>query len=135
MLDGNPSAKHSHNTGHKFDYQQLPMRRKLHQPVEEDPLSPITIAKVKGWIKECIEEHEFCFLENKSFIPTRLLNVKDGLFLQHTREDISEVVPYLALSHCWGHQTAERPMLKTTLATIEEKATEIPMSTYALLLA
>lgn len=78
-------------------------------------MSPLTIAKMQHWIKDSLNSSLYFSIENDSFVPMCLLNVNDGLFLQHTRVDNAKVVPYLALTHYWGHQTAKRPMYKTTL--------------------
>nr|CDL70792.1 vegetative incompatibility protein 1a [Cryphonectria parasitica] len=100
------------------------MHPRLHRPLEEDPLSERSVAQMRGWISDCIESHQDCAIANNGFIPSRLLNVQDGINLQDTRE--MAPVPYVALSHCWGTHIAEKPMLKTTWKTIEEKMVEIP---------
>lgn len=84
---------------------------------------------MRGWVANCLENHDQCSIENDHFVPTRLLNVRDDVVaLQHTAH--IGPVPYVALSHCWGVPSAEEPMLVTETSTIEERLKGIPMDMY-----
>lgn len=57
---------------------------------------------LKQWIQVCDCEHESCSRdgEYKPAIPTRLVEVRDGLRLVEAADIKSS--QYIALSHCWG---------------------------------
>lgn len=113
--------------------EQFPIRRRLRRPIEEDPLSENSVSLMREWIRKCVKGHPECSMDNDGFNPTRLLDVRDSddIVLRYTRD--AEPLEWVALSHCWGAQIAEKPMLTTNTATIEERMTKIPMNMYAYL--
>ncbi|KAI7762940.1 hypothetical protein LZL87_013431 [Fusarium oxysporum] len=86
--------------------------------VQHDITSPETWDMIRGWIEDCVDDHEDCRVvsEDKPF-PTRIVAVGDEdtepcLFIP-SPEDRGR---YIALSHCWG----DAMPLKTTKASFAE---------------
>ncbi|KAF4946521.1 hypothetical protein FGADI_11159 [Fusarium gaditjirri] len=86
--------------------------------VQHNVTSPGTWDMIRGWIGDCINNHERCKVvtEDRPF-PTRVVFVGD----QETNSHL--FIPrsnhrgrYIALSHCWG----DAMPLKTTRATLDE---------------
>lgn len=103
------------------------IRRALRQPVEEDPISTKSLARMRSWIDDCVENHEVCCITNDHFMPSRLLDLRDGIVLRHYT---GPPVSYVALSHCWGPHIPEKPMLVTDSSTITQRVRDIDMSSY-----
>ncbi|PNP76456.1 hypothetical protein FNYG_10194 [Fusarium nygamai] len=86
--------------------------------IQQYVTSPDTLDMVRGWIGECIDDHEDCKAasEDRPF-PTRLVAVGDEDTKPHlfipSSDDRGR---YIALSHCWGDVMP----LKTTRATFAE---------------
>lgn len=100
----------------------------MRQAREEDPLSTASVSLISSWINECMDDHDCCPVHNESFTPTRMLNVRNGIVLQHTK-DVGPV-QYVAFSHCWGVHGPETPVLTTTYSSIGERMTGIQMNRY-----
>nr|CDL70799.1 vegetative incompatibility protein 1d [Cryphonectria parasitica] len=107
-----------------------PQRRKLRQPVEEDPLSATSVAKMQGWIEDCIRGHDVCSIPRGDFVPTRLLDIRDNIILQPMAG--KSPVSYVALSHCWGPKNDQRLMLTTKRATLHDRLAGISMESLPL---
>lgn len=45
-----------------------------------------------------MQNHNQCSIENHHFVPTRLLDIRDGITLKHMGQ--MKPVSYVALSHC-----------------------------------
>lgn len=60
---------------------------------------------LKQWLGQC-ENHVECALSQRSFLPTRLLDLKsvdvDAQIRLVITAEIAEQVHYVTLSHCWG---------------------------------
>src|SRR5436190_13475932 len=82
-----------------------------------DTSSYAAIKCVRGWLKTCAEEHRGCALPPVSPLPTRVLDVANGLVKLY--ETQGEIAPYLTLSHCWGAATVAK-LTTTTLAMMQE---------------
>jgi hypothetical protein len=81
--------------------------------------------QIKQWIATCTKEHASCkSLSSSRPLPKRVLDVQGsllrpkGVFLYEPKSD--EKGSYVALSHCWGDQTA-KPLLKITRSTMESR--------------
>ncbi|ROV90496.1 hypothetical protein VMCG_09832 [Cytospora schulzeri] len=72
------------------------------------------------WVDNCLKNHPKCQASQQGFRPTRLLQVdcfgdsKDLRLVEFN--SVRDVVPYVALSHCWG-PPSKRP-ISTTRANI-----------------
>ncbi|KAH8165440.1 hypothetical protein CIB48_g2808 [Xylaria polymorpha] len=86
----------------------------------KDPVSTSSVNTAKGWLENCVLNHEACRTKVEApGMPTRFLDVGGGknsgkVFLREiTNEEDSR---YVALSHCWG---TSRPLCltSTTLET------------------
>lgn len=67
--------------------------------------SPYAQATVQSWINTCDKKHDVCKSSNRGWIPTRLLQVFHSGACQLVRLVLRaqmQIVPYAALSHCWG---------------------------------
>ncbi|KAM0814065.1 putative Heterokaryon incompatibility domain-containing protein [Seiridium cardinale] len=77
----------------------------LGYPKLSDPGDRWNVAVIDAWLRDCDEAHECLCIRDKSFLPTRLLDV--GLdstncrLICHTGK-LSRGSKYLALSHRWG---------------------------------
>ncbi|KAF5667108.1 hypothetical protein FHETE_5811 [Fusarium heterosporum] len=86
-----------------------------------------TLDIVRGWINNCIEEHELC-RPPRSPLPSRILDLTafdnpDTIRLEVTGGTIS-YEPYVTLSYCWGsdplfHVRTTRSTLMSHLRSIE----------------
>lgn len=81
---------------------------------------------MRGWIHDCESNHGICYIP-KTFTPIRLLNVRNGIALQHMDIQDTDSVTYVALSHCWGAPGIKKSMLTTDISTIGERMTGIAM--------
>ena len=82
----------------------------------------------REWIKWCVEGHPQCrSLGTPSTRPSRLLFVEDrGDQLHCQLQDGSSLapdIPYLTLSHCWGHGVS----FKLTVSNIKSLQREVPI--------
>ena len=68
--------------------------------VHADPLSTISIARMKHWAARCDSNDDKCKV-HETALPTRVLDVSDS---QNIRlcETAGRPGVYIALSHCWG---------------------------------
>lgn len=84
--------------------------------------------RIAGWIEHCLQH---CDPETRpAALPTRLVDVgsPDDTQVrlletsdQMLRDDASGAWRYVALSHCWGDPTTQKPPLQTTLENINER--------------
>ncbi|VUC28697.1 unnamed protein product [Clonostachys rosea] len=82
---------------------------------------------VQKWHTECLRGHQACQIshETRGWVPTRLIEFNETSFRIITQPDHhSEVVPYVALSHCWG----EAEFINLTTATADGLFTGAPIS-------
>jgi len=79
---------------------------------------------MKCWFRECIERHSECRLVEPTFKPTRLIEISKDSHTWNLRlgSNPTKVVPYAALSYCWGPQG----FIKTTKASLTHWMTDLP---------
>lgn len=83
--------------------------------------SDSTFDRVRGWIKNCLENHTACTTtDNKSYTPKRLIDVQNDRIV--LREDV-QVARYACLSYCWGPKQSPIQTLSSNLADFQR---EIP---------
>jgi len=92
--------------------------------VEDDPSSPACIDLARRWIEDCISSHPCC-CTFKSPLPKRVVDVgseevEPRLYLSQK----DEIVPYTALSYCWG----DFRHITTTKDTLKQRLLGIPIS-------
>lgn len=83
--------------------------------------SPAALATIKGWILECVDEHESCVAPERPELPTRVVDVGlsgETVKLVETRGAKDN---YVCLSHCWGLAQ----IITTTKANIEDHKVDI----------
>ncbi|KAK3293653.1 heterokaryon incompatibility protein-domain-containing protein [Chaetomium fimeti] len=84
-----------------------------------------TLAWAVREIEHCKQNHEACNSFPPAPLPSRVLDVcadsESGVRLYESQGETS---PYVALSHCWGHQ----PFLRTLSGSLEKHKSEIPWS-------
>jgi len=99
------------------------------QPYEPaaDTDSEGTFETVKGWVRECLDNHKLCGKGELAALPTRILDLgdEDGEKGQEM-EKIRLIEPssdqtgrYISLSHSWG---GESPLTTTALTLNQHKA-------------
>jgi Heterokaryon incompatibility protein (HET) len=82
--------------------------------------------RFREWLNECDQNHSHCTKPEPTFMPTRLLNIGNPES-QEIRLVLSAnqgILPYAALSHCWGKSLP----LSTTAATMTRFLETIPIS-------
>ncbi|PVH76504.1 HET-domain-containing protein [Cadophora sp. DSE1049] len=93
-------------------------------PIDRDPSSTATFAKIQRSLALCDSGHERCASE-EGCLPTRVVDVgtSDGQGPCRLYETQRETGDYIALSHCWG-----RPELifRTTKETLKSNQLELP---------
>jgi hypothetical protein len=91
------------------------------RPIEEDPSSPRTSARIINWVKDC-NEHPDCTAE-LPLLPARVIDIGDesGDNSVVLREVQDERGRYVSLSHCWGKAT----QFTTTKASLASHKTNI----------
>ncbi|KAI1454258.1 heterokaryon incompatibility protein-domain-containing protein [Annulohypoxylon moriforme] len=96
------------------------------------PLQPVKINTSTEssflWAKDQIESHQECCQPkntNRSFVPTRLININSTQLGEDVvlDEDIPSGSRYVALSYCWGRGA---PTCRTTESTFREYRKRIP---------
>lgn len=98
----------------------------VHQAIwsaEESVSFKERVPVINEWMNECLAEHPSCLISKPDFLPTRLLDVGEGLGsklrlvesvdIPKTRGNIPK---FMALSHCWGKS---RPSLVLSSSSIE----------------
>jgi hypothetical protein len=87
-----------------------------------------TMEQASRWITECTEKHDCLRDRDKSFWPTRVLDIQlqtqDDHFKLVEKDDILKEGSYVTLSHCWGH-TSHLLLLKDNIGTFKSV---IPLS-------
>ncbi|KAG7293884.1 hypothetical protein NEMBOFW57_003944 [Staphylotrichum longicolle] len=107
------------------------------KPIESDPASDETFARLRGWVDDCLHSdvrgkriHKVCPIPKGDYLPSRLVEISKPadadhfeLRLRETRNS-SRAVPehYAALSYCWG---GLQPIISTG-ATIAQWKAGIP---------
>jgi hypothetical protein len=91
---------------------------------------PLIFELPKMWYRECLEDHPLCKPPNRSFCPTRLLEIMDDSLakLVLTSEQ-GPNDPYVAFSHCWGKAKTLK-LLQDNMAQLlaEIRISELPTS-------
>ncbi|PTD08508.1 hypothetical protein FCULG_00012415, partial [Fusarium culmorum] len=88
--------------------------------------SEITWEMVRGWIQDCVDNHEDCKSESEDRpFPTRLIFVGDNESEPHLYIPAPDQRGrYIALSHCWGNSMP----IKTIKSTFDEFCRGIEVS-------
>lgn len=104
------------------------------RPLESNPLSEETTNILRSWLHQCHDFHTLCNPTGASGrLPTRLLDVGGSTFNEEPRLIVSADdltlrtaidTPYVALSHCWGKDSAP---LKTETFSLAHRLNRIPM--------
>ncbi|KAG4442691.1 hypothetical protein IFR05_001798 [Cadophora sp. M221] len=78
------------------------------RPFNTTPSSEGSMVLMKGWLRNCLSNHPTCKNPGSNFLPTRLISIpqphenQETVHLWNTKNQ--KVVPYAALSYCWGQQ-------------------------------
>jgi hypothetical protein len=120
------------------------------RPLNTSRLSDENIAKMRDWIRDCVENHDGCCSDLKRldseaateampFLPTRMIEVGDALNNTHPRLIITSEMEsraskdedrkYMALSYCWGQVDGTTKLLKTTHNTMRSRTEKIELDT------
>ncbi|KAG4433813.1 hypothetical protein IFR05_010695 [Cadophora sp. M221] len=102
-----------------------------HEAIVPDLLDAANIAKFQGWLRRCDPNtHPYCHNSDESPFFFRLLDIGIGSEEQNFKlvEMQSEGAAYIALSYCWGAESAENRNLKTTKSTLHDFLAVIPWS-------
>jgi len=77
------------------------------------------------WILRCQQKHENCQTSPNTALPTRVLDLGDGLLPRKIKILTTNglVAPYIALSYCWGNPDK---MVKATAATLPLWEEDLP---------
>ncbi|KAF4628515.1 hypothetical protein G7Y89_g9639 [Cudoniella acicularis] len=79
----------------------------------------------QNWLEECITNHGCCPKSEKSFMPTRVIEITKNETGWHPclhHSTSTAVGPYVALSYCWGGDQ----VIKTTKLTIKDWGVSLP---------
>ena len=81
---------------------------------------------ITSWIEECLQDHAKCSVEGPKSDPTKrhleLVKITDEPLIRLIDVQPSHVVPYYALSHCWGkHQ-----VIRTTTRNLSKHQKQVP---------
>ncbi|OCK77250.1 HET-domain-containing protein, partial [Lepidopterella palustris CBS 459.81] len=91
--------------------------------------SAASIHQIANWIKQCLRSHSNCPNEPTSFLPHRVLQIRNGEEVPRVKlietENQTRTAAYICLSHCWG---SLRPGCMTTSKNLESHKTDIPWS-------
>jgi hypothetical protein len=84
--------------------------------------SSIALNIIKGWVADCVTQHDttqdgFCTVSENPFLPTRVVDVGLDNGTVRVVESNGTKGKYICLSHCWGL----RPIITTTVSTLEER--------------
>ncbi|GJC96273.1 TOL-like protein [Colletotrichum higginsianum] len=100
-------------------------------PISRDAASPGTIARVRERLLECLEGHGECAKPRWDYTPTRLVELaqegSDDGFCR-LREMGSCVLPYCALSYCWGGDQTFKTTSKTLHGYYKQLPRELPQT-------
>jgi hypothetical protein len=95
--------------------------------VEPNLASESNFDLVRGWLKECVNDHPACQYSAAKSLPSRLIDVGPPVLSKIPSVHLTEShtihhASYLALSHCWGGKVA----LILTLSNYNHLKAEIP---------
>ncbi|CAG9993973.1 unnamed protein product [Clonostachys byssicola] len=94
---------------------------------EGDPLSPISLSRIKDWHRDCLKNHLECSMNLNPYLPTRVIDVGAADGTEEPRLLLSDEKsrgPYVAMSYCWGGVVP----LRTTTNNIHDHTREIPLT-------
>jgi hypothetical protein len=102
------------------------------RPIEKEVGSDVILAKVLGWLHECLHGeirgkklHKHCPSPMDDYLPTRLIEITkvgDNFKLKVKATSGSATEPYCALSYCWGGEQH----IKSTKASLSTWMESIP---------
>jgi hypothetical protein len=100
------------------------------RPINLTPISDSTLRQARGWLDECMQNHDECQKPDTSFTPTRLVEIipKDFRSAFRLCETGSQYRSYAALSYCWGGDQAFKTTLKSLPAYLEEIPEDLPQT-------
>ncbi|KAL8875840.1 MAG: hypothetical protein Q9198_005855, partial [Flavoplaca austrocitrina] len=95
---------------------------------EKDTLSDRNLGRIHGWLENCVAEHACCRIQKLPRLPTRVIDVGSSTGRSpRLIETDRRPAQYLALSHCWGTQTASGGNVRLLSSNLQDLTTEIPM--------
>lgn len=95
---------------------------------EKDTLADANIGRIHGWLDNCVAEHRCCRTKKLPRLPTRVIDVgPSGGRSPRLLETNRRPAQYLALSHCWGTQTASEGHIRLLQSNLQDLLTEIPI--------
>ena len=96
---------------------------------EKNPLSDANIRRIHGWLDDCVAKHGCCRTKKLPRLPTRVIDVgSSGGQNPRLLETDRRPAHYLALSHCWGTQTAFEGHTRLLQSNLQDLLTEIPIA-------
>jgi hypothetical protein len=106
----------------------LSITEKMH-PTSSESSPHVYLEIASTWLRQCIEGHTACEVNDPNFMPNRLIHVGKGDCDPFLVENEIEAAPYVALSYCWGN--VENPMV-TTRETLDEHRERIQFTLLSL---
>lgn len=72
--------------------------------VQDDLISDHSARLAHGWIEQCQHSHQECLHQEKSPLPTQVIDVgySDGAISAKLQVNRGQLGRYVTLSHCWG---------------------------------
>ena len=96
---------------------------------EKNPLSDANTRRIHGWLDDCVAKHGCCHTKKLPRLPTRVIDVgSSGGQNPRLLETDRRPAHYLALSHCWGTQTAFEGHTRLLQSNLQDLLTEIPIA-------
>ncbi|KAK4444157.1 hypothetical protein QBC34DRAFT_442790 [Podospora aff. communis PSN243] len=85
------------------------------------PNTPLSSARARRWLEECVQGHTKCRVFNTPYMPTRMLEISGNTHIRLVANPA--VAPYATLSYCWG---GDQPS-KTTMERLSAYRAQIPL--------
>ena len=119
----------NYNTSGSHADRQLRIKRRA---PSINRVSEACIARLQAWISDCVTCHHGCQLDAPPRLPSRVIDVGsiDGKIEPRLVLSNGENEMYAALSHCWGLPSPSSHLLKTEMATLQERLRGIPIERY-----
>lgn len=107
---------------------EYPASRQFRRTRSIDPLSPDSLATIKGWINECKSSHQYCKTPSHQTLPTRLTDVQP--LNPRLVSTAGQTGTYATLSYCWALSPSNpfASMYSTMLATLSSRMSGMPFA-------
>jgi hypothetical protein len=109
------TPQESHNPANPF---------RLSKDLPINPISTEVFATARHWIEVCTMTHGRCQARDKTFAPSRLVEVMDDEGNHVRLCSPKQPVRFAALSYCWGSTTQP----STTMGNVSARYTELDSS-------